>query len=141
MVTVNWKGGMAFEADPPSGNKFVMDAYPEVGGQNLGPTPVEAMLASLAACSAMDVVSILRKKQQNVTGYRIEIEGDRGAPEGQFPRPFSALRVRHILTGVNLDEAAVARAVSLSDEKYCTVIATLRANVDVTSAYSIEPEP
>lgn len=139
MVTVNWKGGMAFEAEPPSGNKFVMDAYPEVGGANLGPTPVEAMLSSLAACSAMDVLSILRKKQQKVTEYRIEVDGDRGAPEGQYPRPYSALRVRHIVTGENLDEAAVARAVALSDEKYCTVIATLRIPVEVSSLYTIEP--
>ncbi|HEY0868043.1 MAG TPA: OsmC family protein, partial [Fimbriimonas sp.] len=74
MVTVEWTGGMAFEATPPSGNKFVMDAIPEFGGSNLGPTPLEALLASVAACSAMDVVSVLTKKRQKVLSYRIEVE-------------------------------------------------------------------
>jgi putative redox protein len=138
MVTVNWMGGMAFEATPESGSGFLMDAYPQSGGQGLGPTPTQAMLASVAACSAMDVLSILRKKKVNVTGYRVEVEGDRAAPEGQYPRPFSKLRVRHIVSGENVDPAAVERAVALSDEKYCSVIATMRAEVDVTSSYEIE---
>ncbi|MFN3684867.1 MAG: OsmC family protein [Fimbriimonadaceae bacterium] len=137
MVRVDWKGNMAFEATPPSGVKFVMDAYPESGGSNLGPTPLEAMLSSLAACSAMDVISILRKKKQNVTSYRVEVEGERG-PEGQYPRPYLSLTVRHIVKGENLDPAAVARAVELSDTKYCTVISTLRAAPKVESVWQIE---
>ncbi len=128
---------MAFEATPPSGVKFVMDAHPESGGNNLGPTPLEAMLASMAACSAMDVISILRKKKQNVTSYRVEVEGERG-PEGEYPRPYLSLRVRHIVKGENLDPAAVARAVELSDTKYCTVISTLRAAPKVESVWEIE---
>ncbi|MCX7800814.1 MAG: OsmC family protein [Fimbriimonadales bacterium] len=137
MVRVDWKGNMAFEATPPSGVKFVMDAYPESGGGNLGPTPLEAMLSSVAACSAMDVISILRKKKQNVTEYRVEVEGERG-PEGQYPRPFLSLTVRHIVKGENLDPAAVARAVELSDSKYCTVISTLRAAPKIESVWEIE---
>lgn len=137
MVTVEWKGGMAFEALPPSGNKFVMDAISEVGGQNLGPTPMEALCASVAACSAMDVIPILLKKRQSVTAYRIEVEWTRG-PEGVFPRPITSMVVRHILSGENLDEASVARAVELSDEKYCSVMATLRATPTCVSEYRIE---
>jgi putative redox protein len=136
-VDVAWKGELAFEATPPTGFRFTMDGHPESGGQWLGPTPMEALLAAAAACSAMDVVSILEKKRQNVTAYRIEIEGER-PPEGEWPRPFTRLTVRHIVSGVGLDPAAVERAVELSDTKYCSVLATLRAAPDVTSSWQIE---
>lgn len=128
---------MAFEAFPPSGNAFTMDAIPEVGGQNLGPTPVEALCASVADCSAMDVISILAKKKQEVTAYRIEVEWTRG-PDGVFPRPVTSMVVRHVVEGPNLDPVAVARAVELSDEKYCTVISTLRTTPKIVSEFVIE---
>lgn len=136
MVKIEWNGKMGFEATPPSNHKFVMDAYPEVGGEGLGPTPLEALLCSLGACSAMDVISILRKKKQNVTGYHVEVSGER-SPEGEYPRPYISLSVKHIVEGENLDEVAVARAVELSDTKYCSVIATLRAGPTVTSSYEV----
>lgn len=137
MVSVVWKGQRAFEAEPPSGVKFTMDAYPDSGGQGLGPTPFEAFLASMVACSAMDVIGILEKKRQKVTGYRIEVDGDR-TPEGIYPRPFTHLRIKHIVSGENLSEDAVARAVELSDEKYCSVVATLRAAPKIEASYEIE---
>jgi putative redox protein len=137
MVEVNWKGDMVFEAQTPTGNKLVMDAYPEDGEINKGPTPVEALQSALAACSAMDVISILRKKKQVVTSYRLEVDGERG-PEDVYPRPFLSLKVRHILKGESLDPAAVKRAVELSDEKYCTVAATLRHGPTVTAEWVIE---
>ncbi len=136
-MNVTWKGGMAFEATGDTGNPFVMDAYPESGGNGLGPTPVEALMGSLAACSAMDVISILRKKQQTVTSYRLEVTGER-TEEGVYPRPFKWLKVTHIVEGPDLDEAAVARAVQLSDEKYCAVAATLRAAPEVISEYRVK---
>ena len=137
MVSVKWMDGAAFEAEVPSGIKFVIDSHPEFGGRGLGPTPVEALLSSIAACSAIDVLDILRKKRQVVTSYRVEVDGDR-PPPGEFPRPFSEIRVRHILVGENLDPAAVERAVELSDTKYCTVITTLRAAPTVKSSWEIE---
>ncbi len=137
MITVDWKGNMAFEANMPSGNTLLMDAYPESGGSQSGPTPVEALVASIAGCSAMDVVSILKKKQQEITSYRVEIEWDRG-PEGVYPRPITGVRVKHIVRGANVDPAAVARAVQLSDEKYCTVMATLRQSTPIQSEWTIE---
>jgi putative redox protein len=139
MVTVNWAGGMAFEATPPSGNKFVMDSHPDFGGANLGPSPVEALLSALGACSAIDVLSILEKKRQQLTAYRVEIEGER-PPHGEFPRPFLSIVIRHIVCGINIDAAAVQRAVQLSDEKYCSVIATLRAAPRVSSEFRIEEQ-
>ena len=137
MVEVVWKGGMAFESKGDSGNPFLMDAYPEAGGAGSGPTPVEALLGSIAACSAMDVVSILRKKQQTVTGYRIEVKGER-SPEGEWPRPFLSIELSHVLQGDNLDPVAVARAIELSNDKYCTVMATLRKGPRITTSWLIE---
>jgi putative redox protein len=137
MVSVKWLGDMAFESTPPSGNKFILDSYPETGGHSKGPTPVEALLSSLAACSAMDVVSILEKKRQKVDSYRVEIEGDRAAAGSEWPRPFTAIRMKHILTGPGLDPAAVARSIQLSEEKYCTVLATLRLGPPVTSTSEV----
>lgn len=137
MVEVKWKGQLVFEATPPSGNVFVLDAHPESGGHNQGPTPVEALLASAAACSAMDVISILEKKKQTITSYRIEVDGVRGEP-GVYPRPFHSITIKHIVRGENVDPAAVARAVELSDSKYCTVVTTLRAAPEVISEWEIE---
>jgi putative redox protein len=136
-LVVEWKGGMAFEAISPRGNRFVMDAIPDVGGQNLGPSPVEALCASAAACSAIDVMSILLKKSQNVSAYRLDVEWVR-ADEGVWPRPVVGLKITHIVSGEALDPEAVARAVELSDTKYCSVIATLRSEIQVESAWKIE---
>jgi len=138
MVTVKWLGGMAFEATPPSGNKLVMDSHPDSGGHDRGPTPVETLLSSLAGCTAMDILSILEKKRQTVKTYRVEIEGDRPVVEGEWPRPFTAIRLRHIFSGLDLDPVAVARAIALSETKYCTVLATLRLGPPVTSTFEIQ---
>lgn len=137
MVALEWQGNWAFEATPPSGNRIVMDALPELGGENRGPTPVETLLAAVGACSAMDVISILEKKRQVVTKYRVEVDGDR-VPQGEWPRPFLAIRIRHVLSGENLDPQAVARAVELSDTKYCSVSATLRSSPTITTDWVIE---
>lgn len=137
MMKVEWKGGMAFEATGDNGQSFVMDAHPEHGGENGGVSPVEALLAAAAACSGMDVVSILRKKQQKLTGYRIEVSIERDPP-GEWPRPIKKMTVRHIVQGEGLDEAAVARSIQLSDEKYCTVLATLRLSPQIESTYTVE---
>lgn len=129
---------MVFGAEVPSGSGFTMDAYPEVEGQpTKGPTPVEALLSSIAACSAMDVVNILEKKRQKIDSYRVEVEGER-VPVGEWPRPFLSITVKHIVKGENIDPDAVARAVELTDEKYCSVIATLRQAPRVESVWEIE---
>lgn len=137
LVAIDWKGGMAFEATPPGGNSFVMDALQEYGGEGGGPTPVETLLGAVGACSAMDVISILAKMKQEVTSYRIEVNAER-TDQTAYPRPFKSFVVTHILTGVDLDEESVQKAVQLSDEKYCSIIATLREKPDVRSEFRIE---
>ncbi len=138
MVAVNWNGRSGFVSEVPSGNNFTMDTHPDYGGESLGPTPLEAFQAALAACTAIDVISILQKKKQKVRGYRIEVTGER-PPRGEYPRPFLSMTVTHILVGQNIDPAAVARAVALSDEKYCSVSATLRQKPEIRSEWRIEP--
>ena len=137
MVIVNWKGEQVFEADTPTGSKVVMDAYPDQPGTAKGATPVETFLSAIAACTAMDVISILGKKRQIVTSYRVEIDGQR-APQGELPRPFLSIKVRHILTGENLSTLALERAVKLSDEKYCSISATLRKSPEIVTEWEIE---
>jgi putative redox protein len=140
MVKVQWQGRLAFEAEAPSGHRLLLDAYSEEDDPKTGPTPIEALLGSIGACSAMDVISVLEKKRQKVTSYRIEVDGER-APEGEWPRPFLSLTIRHILTGEDLDPVAVERAVELSDDKYCSVIATLRTSPEIRSEWQVESEP
>ena len=115
-----------------------MDAIPEVGGKELGPTPVEALVGSVAACSGIDVLSILEKKKQKVESYRMEVVYHRDPPGSEWPRPVKSMVIRHFIKGENLDPGAVDRSVKLSDEKYCTVIATLRIPVEVHSEWKIE---
>ncbi len=137
MVQVNWKENMVFEASTPTGNTLTMDGYPGEGEVSAGLTPLETLLASVAGCSAMDVISVLEKKRQVVTGYRVEIDGER-APEGAWPRPYLSLTIKHIVSGEGLDPVAVARAVELSDTKYCSVVSTLRVSPTVESIWEIE---
>ena len=97
---------------------------------------METLLCALAACTAMDVISILLKKRQKVTGYRVEIEGTR-PPAGEWPRPFKEFTIRHFVSGDNVDEAAVARAVELSERKYCSVAATLREKPEIKNVWQV----
>ncbi|MBS1713145.1 MAG: OsmC family protein [Armatimonadetes bacterium] len=136
-MRLDWKGAMVFEAAPPSGVRFTMDGYHDEPGQAAGPTPMEALMAATAACTGMDVVSILEKQRQKVTSYRLEAEGERPA-EGVYPRGFLTVTVRHFLKGEGLDPDKVARAVQLSDEKYCAVADSLRREVAVHSEWIIE---
>ncbi len=130
-----WKGKMVFEGRANTGHPVLFDAHPEHGGSNVAATPMEAMLLAVAACTAIDVVAILNKMQQNLTEYRVSIHAER-APE--HPRRFTKVVITHHLKGENLDPSAVERAVKLSDEKYCSASATLRLPTEVSSEFVIE---
>lgn len=134
MVNIEWKGELAFEAVPETGRGLLFDGGAE---DPEGPSPMMALLGAIGACAAMDVISILEKKRQIITSYRIEVEGERPAA-GQWPRPYNQIRVRHIVKGEGVDPAALARAIELSEEKYCSVLATLRENPKVSSEWVIE---
>jgi len=130
---------MAFIAVSPSSFEFKFDHQTDPAIPAVGPTPLEAFLGSIAACTAMDVISILHKMHQTVTSYRVEIDGDRPG-EGEYPRPYKSLKIRHILGGSNLDEALVQKAVELSENKYCSAMATLRECPTVATEWLLTQE-
>lgn len=135
-----WKGERTFEANPPEGIGLTFDAIPEAGGTGNGPTPMTAMLSAVAACSGIDVISILEKKRQKVSSYRIRMVVERAT--GDYPKPYTKIVLHHDVQGELIDEAAVRQAIQLSDEKYCTAIATLRFAPEVQSLIEIKtPEP
>jgi len=104
------------------------------GDRKSAPTPVELLLVSVAACTAVDVVSILQKKRQTVTDYRVEITGER---RDEHPRYFVKMHVHHIVYGDDVSAQAVASAIELSDTKYCSVAATVRPTVEITTSFEI----
>jgi putative redox protein len=114
------RGGMRFETETGTGRTVDFGDEPELNELS----PVETVLAALAACSAMDVVSILEKKRQVVTDYRVEVIGDQ---RSEYPQVYTRIDVTHVVHGTVLLEAAVRRAVQLSASKYCPVNAMLSA--------------
>ena len=135
-ATVKWLDGVAFVGESGSGHAVVIDGAPGAGGRNIGPRPLEAMLIGLGACSAFDVVTILRKARQEVTDCRVELEAERA---DAVPAVFTRIRMVFVVSGTELRESAVRRAVNLSAEKYCSATAMLRTSVDITHGYRIEP--
>ena len=118
----------------PSGHAQVLDTNSARGS---AASPMELLLIALGSCTGVDVISILKKKRQQVTDYRIEITGERRA---QHPRAYTRMQVRHLVRGRNLSEAALAQAVELSETKYCSVAATLRPTVEIVSSFEIIQE-
>ena len=130
-ATVRYAGDDFFIGTPPSGHAQIMDSK---GDRHAAPTPLEMLLVSVAACTAFDVQSILEKKRQDVTDYNVEIIGTRAE---EHPRKFVKLHINHIVHGRNVSEKALADAIELSDTKYCSVAATVRPTVEITTSYEI----
>lgn len=130
-TTVRYAGDDLFIGIPPSGHTLVMDANSD---RRAAPTPVEQLLVAVAGCTAFDVQSILAKKRQDVTEYRVEITGER---REEHPRAFTKLHLKHIVHGRSISEKAVADAIALSDEKYCSVAATVKPTAEITTSYEI----
>jgi putative redox protein len=124
-ASVVWKKGLSFTgAAATSGFTLPLGADPRVGGENDGFRPSELILVGLAGCTAMDVISILEKKRQQVTAFEVRTHGERAEKD---PKKFTSFSVEYIVTGKGMDPDAVERAVELSETKYCTVMATLRS--------------
>ncbi|MEJ7849215.1 MAG: OsmC family protein [Pyrinomonadaceae bacterium] len=130
-ATVQYAGNEFFIGTSPSGHAQTIETN---GDRNAAQTPLEMLLVSVAACTAADVISILEKKRQDVTDYRVEIEGTR---RDEYPRAFTAFRIHHIVHGRSVSEKAVADAIELSDTKYCSVAATVRPAAEITTSYEI----
>ncbi len=135
-ASVSLREGVSFEAVADSGHKVVLDGPPEFGGQNAGARPMELMLMGLGGCSAFDVVLILRKSRQDVTDCVVELEAQRAA---EPPKVFTRIHLHFIVSGNDLNEAKVARAVRLSAEKYCSASIMLSKVVDISHDFEVLP--
>ncbi|MEN2994738.1 MAG: OsmC family protein [Thermodesulfovibrio sp.] len=132
---VKWAGGMQFVGQSGTGHAIVMDGSPDVGGENSGMRPMELLLVGLGGCSGMDIISILKKKKQDVRGLEINVKGKQ--PE-DYPKRFTEIEIEFIIKGKNISEEAVKRAIQLSMEKYCSVKATLEHSAKIIHSYKIE---
>lgn len=134
-ATVNWSGRMSFHGEAGSGFSVPLGAEAGVGGDDDGFRPLELILVSLAGCTAMDVISILQKKRQPVTGFAVQAEGERAEAH---PRVFTRVRLHYTIRGGGVDPAAVARAIELSETKYCPAQAMLRPGVVIESSFDVQ---
>ncbi|MEE3239870.1 MAG: OsmC family protein [Pseudomonadota bacterium] len=135
-ASVHWTGEVSFKAESETGHSVQMDGPPDQGGENLGPRPMEMLLMGLGGCASFDVLSMLKKGRQQVTNCVAELEADRA---DAVPAVFTRIHLNFVVTGHNLKEAQVKRAVSLSAEKYCSAsIMMEKAGVEVTHSYRIE---
>jgi putative redox protein len=126
--------GMAFVAQTGSGHLLNMDGAPEGGGHNLAPRPMETVLAGTGACTAYDVVLILKRGRHAVTGCQVRLSADRA---GTDPKVFTRIRMHFVVTGRELDAQAVSRAVTLSHEKYCSATAMLAKTAQIEVSHEI----
>ena len=127
-------GEMQFEGEATSGHRLIMDADDGSGGKNKGFRPMELLLVGFGGCSGMDVISILRKKRQNVTGLEMLVKGEK--TDG-YPKVYKTVHIEYVVTGKDIQKEAVERAVALSLEKYCSVGATLSKAGTITHSYRI----
>jgi putative redox protein len=125
---------MTFIAESGSGHGIVVDAAPDIGGRNLGPRPMELVLMGTGACSAVDVVLILRRSRQNVVDCVVELEGDRATED---PKVFTRVRFHYVITGKGLSTSHVERAIKLSREKYCSATAMVAHTAEIITDYEI----
>lgn len=131
---VTYVKGLQFVGESETGHAIVMDGNKEFGGEDTGPRPMELLLIGLGGCTGMDVVSILKKKKQELEGLEIIIEGKKAE---EHPKRFTDVIIEFRLKGKNLSEEAVKRAVELSMEKYCSVKATLEGETKVSFRFNI----
>lgn len=130
-----WKYGMSFIGISGSGFSIPIDTTKEHGGADEGPSPMELVLIGLGGCTAMDVISILIKKRQEVTNFEILLHADRAS---DHPKVFTDITVEYVVTGHQVDKAAVERAVELSETKYCSASAMLSKTAKIHSKITVK---
>ncbi len=133
---VKWLDNMSFVGESPSGHSVVMDGPPEAGGRNLGVRPMEMLLLGLGGCSSFDIVSMLKKGKQDLVDCEVEITAERADSE---PKVFTKIHLHFIISGNDLSEKRVARAIDLSAEKYCSASIMLGKTAEITHDYELKP--
>lgn len=136
IAKVVWQGDMTFTGTGSTwdAGEVQFDADASVGGHDAGFRPLEMLLMGLAGCTAMDVISVLRKKKQDVTAFSVEVEG---IQVDGHPKYYGTINLVYHVTGTDIKEAAVARAIELSETRYCGASAMLREKAQINSRYEI----
>jgi len=134
---IKWNEQVSFVAESGSGHAILIDGSPEHGGRNLGIRPMEALLMGLGACSAFDVIQILKKSRQPVSDCYVELDAQRA---DSIPAVFTHIHMQFVIRGRGLKPARIARAVELSVDKYCSASAMLRPQVDIQYDWRIEDD-
>ena len=136
-IVLNWKGNFRFEGKTEKGLSVNFDAPAKYGGEETAPSPMETVLASLAGCTGFDVVSIMKKKRQNISDFNVETEAER---REEPPEVFTKIHIKYIVKGKNISKEALEKAIQLSYDKYCSVGAMLKKTAEITTSYEIVPE-
>ena len=126
--------GMGFVAETGSGHLLTMDGAPDGGGRNLAPRPMETLLAGAGACTAYDVVLILKRGRHDVSGCELKVQADRAETD---PKVFTRINLHFTVRGRNLAEAVVARAIALSHEKYCSATIMLAKTAEIGTSFEV----
>lgn len=129
--------GEHFDVDLGTGYRFKIDHPQNGAGPAAGASPMELLLAGLAGCTGMDIVSILEKSRQDLTGFEVMVTGER---RDEYPMIFTEMHVEYLIRGHNVSEDAVKRAIELSETKYCSAEAMLEKSANITSSYRIVEE-
>lgn len=132
---VKWVDGIQFEGTDESRHQVIMDGALDHGGTDKGFRPTKLLIMALAGCTGMDVISILKKKHANVNSFEINVKAE---SNDEYPKKFHTMNVEYIISGLNLIEEDVKRAIQLSEEKYCIIRNTLAPSVAITSSYKIQ---
>ncbi|NJD34221.1 MAG: OsmC family protein [Betaproteobacteria bacterium] len=132
--TVRWHEGMSFVAETGSGHLVCMDGAPEAGGRNLAPRPMELVLAGTGACTAFDVVLILKRGRHEVRGCEVKLQAERAETD---PKVFTRINMHFVVTGTNLKPEVVERAVKLSAEKYCSASIMLGKTAEISHTFEL----
>jgi len=138
-VQVTWTGpGMRLIGDVEDGPAIILDSdHPEYG-THTGPSPMELILLGLAGCTAMDVISIMAKKHEPMTNLQVKVQAEQAA---DHPQVYTKIQLEYIAYGTGIKEKSLARAIQLSEERYCSVNAMLSKTAEITTTYRIEPIP
>jgi putative redox protein len=132
---ISWAGGVTFIGESGDGHKIVMDGPPEAGGRNLGARPMETLLLGMGACTAYDVVSILQKSRQDIRDCKMALSASRAEED---PKVFTDIHIHFIVSGKDLKENQVERAINLSAEKYCSASIMLGKTANITHDFEIQ---
>jgi len=136
-VKMKWRGGLRFEGKSVFGHTMVTDGAKQAGGGEAGFKPTELVLFGLAGCAGVDVVRIMQKQRQKLTSLEVEVKAHQNE---DYPKPFHTFEVKYIARGEGLDARKLAKAIELSESKYCVVSQTMQTQAEVKSSFEIMAE-